>query len=62
MGNVSFGDCVRDENELSVHPGKVRLQNHYVVKTCDFYTEVSPPKLRMPLHLYYFFHLYHSTG
>ena len=44
MGNVSFGDCVRDENELSVHPGKVRLQKYYVVKTCAFSTEVSPSK------------------
>ena len=25
MENVSFGDCVTDENELLVHPGKVRL-------------------------------------
>ena len=31
VSNVSFGDCVRDENELSLHPGKVTLLS---VGTC----------------------------
>ena len=31
VSNVSFSDCVRDENELSLHPGKVRLLS---VGTC----------------------------